>query len=86
MVVAAKETLWLSKVFRDYDFPKLEIILIYEDNKNAIANTKNRAYHDHTKHWDIEHHFIRQCVEKGQIGLEYFPTEQMAADIFTKPL
>jgi hypothetical protein len=35
---------------------------------------------------DIQHYFIREKVEDGSINVEYIPTSQQLADIFTKPL
>lgn len=34
----------------------------------------------------IQHQFIREKVEDGSINVEYIPTSQQLADIFTKPL
>lgn len=56
------------------------------DNQSAIALSKNNVQHARTKHIDIRHHFIRECVETGTITLEYVPTEDNVADFFTKPL
>jgi hypothetical protein len=35
---------------------------------------------------DIRHHFIREAVERGDIKVEYLPTDQMPADVLTKAL
>jgi hypothetical protein len=42
--------------------------------------------HSRTKHIDVRHHFIRYCVQKGDLRIIYCPTEQMIADIMTKAL
>jgi hypothetical protein len=47
---------------------------------------KNPVYHNHTKHIDICHHFIRQCVADGSIDIKLISTADNAADLFTKPL
>ena len=39
-----------------------------------------------TKHVDIKYHLIRNLHEEGIIELKYVPTNQMVADIMTKPL
>ena len=56
------------------------------DNQSAIALSKNNTEHARTKHIDIRHHFICECIEAGQIKLKYVPTEDNVADIFTKAL
>ncbi|RWS06056.1 Copia protein-like protein, partial [Dinothrombium tinctorium] len=37
-------------------------------------------------HIDIRHHFIREKVDSGLVEIEYMPSEEMIADILTKPL
>jgi methyl coenzyme M reductase subunit D len=48
--------------------------------------TKNQVFHKRTKHIDVKYHFVRERVETGEIKVEYIPTDQQLADIFTKPL
>lgn len=60
--------------------------VILEDNQGAIAIAKNPVDHARTKHIDIRYHYIRECVQNGQIQLKYCCTENMKADILTKPL
>jgi len=48
--------------------------------------SKNPQFHGRAKHIDIKHHFIREQVNNGIVKLEYCPTEEMVADIFTKAL
>jgi len=42
------------------------------------------VFHDKSKHIDIRYHFIRDCVQKGAVRLEYVQTDEQVADIFTK--
>jgi hypothetical protein len=48
--------------------------------------SKNPRYHPRTKHIDIKHHFIRDKVAKKEVVLDYCATEEMLADLLTKPL
>ena len=57
-----------------------------EDNQGAIALAKNPIAHSRTKHIDIRFHFIREARENGLIQIKYCPTEEMLADLLTKPL
>ena len=57
-----------------------------EDNQGAIAIAKNPVDHSRTKHIDIRFHYIREAVQDKLITLKYCPTENMMADILTKPL
>jgi hypothetical protein len=57
-----------------------------EDNQGAIHLINNNAYHSRTKHIDIKYHFIRNHTNNKTINFTYIPTNNMIADIFTKPL
>ena len=59
---------------------------LYVDNRSAIALMKNLVFHRHSKHIDTRFHFIRECVEKGQIVVEFVCTREQRAYILTKAL
>jgi hypothetical protein len=56
------------------------------DNKRAIALAKNPVLHDRSKHIDIKFHFIRNCIDGGQIVIKFVETGRELADILTKAL
>jgi hypothetical protein len=56
------------------------------DNGSAVKLTNNPVQHARTKHIDVQHHFIRDHQQKGDISIESVGTEDQLADIFTKPL
>jgi len=60
--------------------------MIYADNQGCIALANNPVSHSRTKHIDICHHFIRECIERREIKLNYISTKNMLADVFTKAL
>ena len=48
--------------------------------------TQSDKHLSRTKHIDIKFHYLRQLKEDGTIELEYCPTNEMPADLLTKPL
>ncbi|KAI3703962.1 hypothetical protein L1987_74161 [Smallanthus sonchifolius] len=54
------------------------------DNTVVPHITKNPVQHSKTKHIEIKHHFIRDCVEKKHIQIVEVKTDKQTADIFTK--
>ena len=42
--------------------------------------------HCRMKHIAIRYHFLKDKVAEGEVKLEYVPTIEKVADIFTKPL
>ena len=43
-------------------------------------------YHAKTKSIEVRYHFVHERVLSGEVKLQYVPTDQQVADIFTKPL
>ena len=56
------------------------------DNQGALVLVQNPAYHDRTKHIDIQHPWIREVLSAEAVELCHMNTEDQVADIFTKPL
>ena len=62
-------------------------VIIYEDNEAAIHLVKNgKSNSDKTKHIALRHFFVKQYLDDGTFHLVHCPTEDMIADILTKPL
>ena len=58
------------------------LIFIMCDNQGCITLAKNPTHHPHTKHIDVQHHFIRKKLENREICLKYCPI----LDVLTNPL
>ena len=43
-------------------------------------------FHGESKHIDIRYHFIRECVERGEIMIKHINTEEQLADTLTKAM
>ncbi|XP_074361226.1 secreted RxLR effector protein 161-like [Apium graveolens] len=52
----------------------------------SIDLAKNPMFHGRSKHIDIRYHFIRECVDRGEIVVKHVATENQKADIQTKAL
>ena len=84
---AAKEALWLHKLFGDI-LPNLlhPPTTLHCNNQSAIKLMTTDNYHACTKHIDQCYHFIHDLNKQDVIKLCYCPTEDMLADMLTKAL
>ncbi|AAF32440.1 hypothetical protein; 74056-75837 [Arabidopsis thaliana] len=83
---AAKQAIWLQELLSEITGTVCGKVTILIDNKSAIALTKNPVFHGRSKHIHRRYHFIRECVETGQIEVEHVPGNEQKADILTKAL
>ena len=83
---AAREALWWQKLLHELGVARHPTTVIHSDSQGSIALSKNPEHHARSKHIDIRHHFIREQVAANHISLQYMPTEDMLADVMTKPL
>ena len=61
-------------------------VVILCDNTSAINISKNPVQHSRTKHISIRYFFLKDKVTEGAIKMEFVPTTEQIADIFTKAL
>lgn len=85
LAAAMQECLYLEQLLGNLDKSKYTTTVIFEDNQGTIAIAKNPVHRQRCKHIDIKYHFIREVVNSGRLLLEYCPTEEMVADLMTKP-
>ena len=52
----------------------------------AIALSHNAAVNRRNKHIHVRYHFTRDAIHDGLVHLQHCPTDEMVADMFTKPL
>ena len=83
---ACKEAVWLRRLLKQLGFVQSSGTVICEDNKGAIELSRNPKFHKRSKHIRTRYHFSRECVNNGDVIIEFCPTSHMVADIFTKPL
>ena len=69
--MAACQAIWLGNLVKELTGDYVMPITLYVDNNSAIELMKNPVFHERSKHIDIRYHFIRECVEEGQIIVEH---------------
>ncbi len=65
---ATKETICISKLMMDLGYmEEKKVMVIRCNNQGAISLTKNPTHHAQTKHIDVQHHFVQEQVENGEV-------------------
>ena len=84
--MAAYEGMWVRKLLAGLFECELEATIVHYDNQSGIRLFENPVFHDWSKHIDIRYNFLRDCVQKGTIRLEYIQKDEQVSDIFIKAL
>ncbi|XP_020088552.1 uncharacterized protein LOC109710418 [Ananas comosus] len=80
------ETVWLQRLLRDLGVFLWHSISIYCDNLNTTYLAANPILHARTKHIELDHQFLREKVQSGDLDLVHISSDKQLADIFIKPL
>ena len=79
--------IWCSEflIHQGYDLGPSHV---YQDNQSTMAMLKNGRSHSasRARHINIRYFWAEDLVDSGQVDIDYMPTEDMLADILTKPL
>ncbi|XP_071695864.1 uncharacterized protein [Rutidosis leptorrhynchoides] len=80
------ESCWLQNVLLELRCPISKATIVFCDNVSAIFLSGNPVQHQRTKHIEMDIHFVREKVARGQVRVLHIPTRFQIADIFTKGL
>jgi hypothetical protein len=59
---------------------------LFQDNLSTKALAeKGRSTSARTRHINIRFFFVKDCIDRGELVVEYLPTKEMISDILTKP-
>jgi hypothetical protein len=83
---AGKELLYLRIIMREFGFPQLGPMHLYEDSRAVIAMAENPSNRKGARHIDTREHFVDQLVKDRIVKLVQCRTNKMVADALTKNL
>ena len=80
------QLMW-TKYFLEVQGLKVTTALL-QDNKSAML-LEEKGFESAckwSKHLNVRYFYIKDCLDKGYLKLEYCHTDDMIADLMTKPL
>ena len=83
---SAKELLWILQLAKDMELHQNNPVQVFEDNQATIKVAECEKSNFRMKHLDIKYHKVRELIKEKTIQLHHCPSEQMIADILTKPI
>ena len=80
------EICWLRSFLAELRAWEPGLTKLLLDNQSTIAIVNNNKFHAHTKHIDIQYHFIHKAIKQGTIAVDYVPTSENVVDSLMKLL
>ena len=82
---AAREVIWLCCFLNELGYQQAPTVMKI-DNNGAKELTTNAMISARTKHIELQHHYIHECINNNDIELISCSSKDNTVDIFTKPL
>ena len=81
------QVLWTKYFLEAQGYPT-QAHIVLQDNESAIRLEKNghKSMGQRSRHINIRYFFITDQVQKGNVLIEYCPTDEMDGDYMSKPL
>jgi hypothetical protein len=83
--MATDELICVGKLLKDFGIETTPILLRV-DNAATTAILNNPIENLKSMYLETHFHFVRERVANGAIVVEWIPTDDQLADMFTKPL
>ena len=83
---AGMEICWMQNLLKELGYTPTAPAKLYMDNQSAMSVAKNPEHHGRMKHLDLCFYWLRDQVAMNRIQPIYLQTQEMPADLLTKPL
>ncbi|KAG5057600.1 hypothetical protein JHK82_012582 [Glycine max] len=80
------DSCWIRNLLLELHCPIEKATLVYCDNVSVIYLSGNLVQHQRTKHIEMDIHFIREKVARGEVCVLHVSSRYQIVDIFTKGL
>ena len=84
--MAASKVLWMRSLLAEINVVSIPTPIIWCDNQSATALASNLKFHSRAKYIELDVHFLREKVANHSLQIQYVPSHDQTAYIFTKAL
>src|SRR4051794_2352259 len=71
LLMLQKKKFGFKEFFKDIGFLQDSSLAIFSDNQSCISLSRNPTFHARTKCVEIQHHFVCEKIESGDISLVF---------------
>jgi len=80
------EVIWLQYLLLDLHITPPFVPMIWCDNLSATYLFMKPIFHAHTKHFEVDYHFVHDRVAMKAIQIHFISSKDQLVDVLTKPL
>lgn len=81
LAYTAAELSWLRSLFKDLHLHLVKPT-IWCDNVSSIALASNPVFHSRTKHLEVDYHYVKEKVVRGQLLVNFICSRDQIAALF----
>jgi hypothetical protein len=78
--------MWIKSLLQDIGIHLTATPALWCDNIGAIYLALNLVFHVHTKHAEIDFHFVRDLVVDKTLQIRFISSKDQLADVLAKPI
>jgi hypothetical protein len=84
---AVRKAMPIARLLVELGFNSKLSMLVEQDNQSTLHLAKiGEGLGGKAKHFRVRFHFLKELCEEGLISMKYCQTEDMMADVLTKPM
>ena len=86
MATTIAEVSWLRILFKELCIFLSHVPVLWCDKVSAISLSTNPVFHSHTKHIEVDYHYVHEKVLRCDLCVSFVSGKDNLTDMFTKPL
>jgi hypothetical protein len=86
MTVATTERMWIHALLTELGITCTQLHSLWCDNLFVTFPVANRVFHAHTKHIELDFHFVQEQLTSKHITVHFVCSANQLADVLTKSL
>jgi hypothetical protein len=86
MAVTTQKIMWLNSLLSELGYIPTQNPTLWCDNLGATFFASNPVFHAHTKHIELDFHFVREKITLKQLTIGFICSADQIGDMFTKSL
>nr|KAJ0208562.1 hypothetical protein LSAT_V11C500275050 [Lactuca sativa] len=80
------EIIWILKIMFELEIKNLTLVSIFYDNDTTIKLALNPVFHERTKYFETDFHFVREKISNGLLKMVKINPSDQNVDTLTKSL